>query len=349
MNSNKTLILTEFEKLIPLFSAILNSIKLEVYDGDSPLSSLGALKNKIKKDGNLSFIRKEILSIITNYGSPFIIIDMITDIDIDNNERTKIFKTFLLSYIIIMESEQFKDTSCNMLILIDKKNYELFNPKYSKPQNILSMLKTNDERINKIINNYMTDQNKFSKNFNMLLINAEKDTSLLKSELTLFSNIIKTRTNSGNKQSDKTIKPIGAKTSAAQAADVIIHLGGLLYKNNEEPVEYDENQNLTEKEIYICGNFTGYTRLEVVKRLLELMKRNFKNDFNFKNENSIIINIPKDSEIDSTIPTTIAQLISKELHSYKNIRIKIPMITYQEIQRVAGFHMIEKNIIILNS
>jgi len=244
-----------------------------------------------------------------------------------------------------MESDEFKDISCNMLILIDKNNYEHLNAKYTKPQNMLSILKTNDERINKIINSYITDQKKFLKNFNMLLINAEKDPALIKSELALFSNIIKSRKKAINNQSDKIIKPIEAKTSAAQSADVIIRVDDLLYKNNEDPIEYDANLNFTEKEIYISGNFTSYTRLDVIKRLLELLKRDFEKNFNFKNGSLIIINIPKDSEIDSTIPTTIAQLISKELRTY-NIKIKIPMPTYYAMKNAMGFNMIEKNIII---
>ncbi|MCL2154274.1 MAG: hypothetical protein FWH53_01280 [Leptospirales bacterium] len=351
---DKTLILTEYANLLPIFLDTLRAIKIERYEGDSPLASLDALKNKIKEEGNSSFIRREILSFIRNYGSPYIIIDMLINSNLDNNEMTKVFKTFLLSYIIIMESEQFKDVSCNMLILIDKKNYERINSIYAKPQNILNILKTNDERINKIINNYMTDQTKFMSHFNLLLINAERDPSIIKSEVTLFSNrIIKSME---HKQAEgqthgsaptETITPMGPKTTAAQAADVIIRLGNLLYKNNEAPIEYDNNLNLTEKEIYILGNFTGYTRLDVIKRLFELMKREFENDFDFKKENTVIINIPKDSEIDSTIPTTIAQLMSKELRTYK-IKIKLPLTTYNAMQKATGFNMIQKNVIITN-
>ena len=55
--------------------------------------------------------------------------------------------------------------------------------------------------------------------------------------------------------------------------------------------------------------------------------------------------IPKDSEIDSTIPTTIAQLMSKEFHAYK-MKIKIPLSTYNAMQKVTGFSMIQKNIVI---
>ena len=145
---------------------------------------------------------------------------------------------------------------------------------------------------------------------------------------------------------DKPGAAIGPNTTAAQAADVVLHLGDLLYKNSEDPVKYDNNLNLTEKEIYILGNFTGYTRLDVIKRLLGMVQRKFENDFDFKKENTIIIHIPKASEIDATIPTTIAQLLSKELHSYKTVKIKIPLSTYNAMQKVTGFSMIQRNIII---
>jgi len=372
--ANKTLILTEYTNLLPVFLDTFRAIKIERCENDNPLYSLDTLKNKIKEDGNLSFIKKEILSFIKHHGSPLIIMDMFISSNLDNDEgRSKIFKSFLLSYIIIMESEEFKNISCNMLILVNQKNYEKLNSINEKPQKILSVLKINDERINKAIQNYMTDQKKFLNNFNLLLINAEKEPSLIKTQLTLFNSKIigskESRIDSNvknpivenpiiespiNSQADKPIEkpieknqlPVVQKTVAAQAADVVIRIGNLFYKNNEEPVEYDTNLNLKEKEIYILGNFTDYTRLDVIRRLFGLLQRKFENKFDFKKENTIIINIPKDSVIDSAIPTTIAQLMSKELHAYKNVKIKIPLATYNAMQKVTGFTMIQRNIII---
>ena len=189
--ANKTLILTEYENLIPVFLDAFKTIKIERYEGNDFLSSLDALKNKIVEDDSLSFIRNEILSFIKNHGSPFIIIDMLIKPNLDQKkERTKIFRTFLLSYIMIMESGEFKDISCNMFVLIDKINYERLNYIYPKAQNILGLLKTNNEEMNKKIHDYMIYEKKFLQNFNLLLINAEKDPLIIRSELILFGNKI---------------------------------------------------------------------------------------------------------------------------------------------------------------
>ena len=189
--ANKTLIITEYENLIPAFLDAFKSIKIERYEEDEFLSSLDALKNKIVEEDSLSFIKNKIMSVIKNYGSPFIIIDMLIKPSLEQKkERTKIFRTFLLSYIILMESEEFKDISCNMFILVDKINYERLNYIYPKPQNMLGLLKTNNAEINKIIHDYMMYEKNFLNKFNLLLINADKDPSIIRSELILFSNKI---------------------------------------------------------------------------------------------------------------------------------------------------------------
>ena len=73
--SSKALILSDYNNLIPFLKDILLSINIEPYSEDiNPLSSLSAMKKKIESEGNLSFIKKEILSFIQNNGYPSIII-----------------------------------------------------------------------------------------------------------------------------------------------------------------------------------------------------------------------------------------------------------------------------------
>ncbi len=345
--SNKAVILTDFEKLVPLVSEILGSINVDIFTGDSSLKSSAILKKRIAEEGNLSFLKKDIISFIEKNGYPFLIfIDMKIGAGINgSDESIKVLKTLILSYLIILQSEQYNNISCNLLVLVNNKDYNHLKAVYKQPQNMLALLKTNDERINSIINEYTTNSDKFKKNFNILLTDAEQESSLIKSEIVLFANMIKSKEKLKNKLTKpKSETADGPKISAAEAADVVLRSGSIFFKNGEAPAEYDEKLNLEDKEVYILGNFTSYTRLAVIEKLYMLMKRGFGNEVNFKKGDILVINIPKESTIDSTTSITLAQLISKELIEYKNIKIKAAAPHYQMMQKSQGFSMIQKHI-----
>jgi len=347
--SDKAILLSDYVNLLQLINDILTSSNIDHHSDSSPLSSLNALKSKINEEGNLSIIKKDVLSFIQQNGYPFlIIIDMKINTNLDSAlDNSKVIKTLLLSFIIIMQSEQFKDISCNLLILMDKKDYNQFKENHKHPQNILGILRTNDDRLNNIINEYTANNEKFKKNFNILITDAEEEPSLIKSELILFINMIKAK----EKLKDKIIqkKPVslaGPKIEAAQPADAILRAGQIIFKNGEAPSSYNGDMNLTDKEVYILGNFTSYTRLDVIERLLALLKAGFRNEINFKKNDTLILNIPEESIIDSTTPITLAQLMSKELLDYKNIKIKTTQLHYQMMQQSQGFSMIQRRVMV---
>ncbi len=347
--SNKAMIFTDYANLSSLVTGILPAINAVQYsDGDS-LSSLADLKKRITDEGNLSFLKKDILTFIQNYGYPFVtIVDMKINTGLDSDhDRMKVFKTLLLSYIIIMQSEQYKNISCNLLIIMDKNEYVHFKEILKHPQNIISLLKTNDERLNSIIQEYTDNNDKFKKNFNILVTDAEQEASLIRSEFILFINMIRAKEKLRNKIiTEKPVTSAGPKINAADPADVVLRSGNLIFKNGEPPASYDEQLDLTEREIYISGNFTSFTRLDVVERLLRLIKTGFGNEFTLKKSDALTINIPKESVIDSTTPITIAQLLSKELTDYRSVRIRTNAVHYQLMQQSQGFNMIQRNVII---
>ncbi len=347
--SNKAMLLTGYENVIQLIKDVLPEINIDQYSEKSSLTSLASLKQKLQEEGNISFLKKEILSFIQNEGYPFIIVlDMKINTGIEGDpEHVKVLKTLLISYIIILQSEQYKNISCNVLILMDKNEYNHFKNTHKHPQNFLSIIKTNDERLNSIISEYTINSEKFKRNFNILITNAEQEPSLIKSEFILFTNMIKAKEKLKNKLvQEKPVSNAGPKIEAAHPADLVLRIGDICFKNGDEPCKYDDRLNLDEKEIYILGNFTSYTRLDVIDRLLRLIKTGFGNDLNFKKGDPLIISIPNESVIDSTTPITLAQLLSKELQDYKNVRIKTSSEHYKTMQQSKGFSMIQRNVII---
>lgn len=350
--SNKALILTDYENLTQLFNGILSSTNLDHYDENCSLSSLTLLKQRMNEEGSLSFLKKDFLAFIRENGYPFLII---LDLKINSgltadHDSSKLFKTLLLTYIIIMQSEQFRNMSCNMQLLADKKQYKEYNETYKNPCNLLSILKTNDEKLNNIIREYTVSDEKYKKNFNILITDARQDQSLIRSELILFINMIRAKEKLKVKLTKENETPASEpKIEAAQSADVVFRTGNTIYKNGDAPCIYDHELNLSDNEIYILGNFTSYTRLEVIDRLLRLIRTGFGNEFNLKKADTVFLNIPGSSTIDSTTPITIAQLLSKELQDYKNIKIKTTTPHYETMQKSKGFSMIQRSVIINDS
>ena len=349
--SNKAIILTDYKNLLHLINGILPEINIDLYSGDSSLSSLDSLKNRLIEKGDLTFLKKDILSFLDENGYPIILmIDMKINIDLDaDNKSNKVLKTLLLAYLIIIQGEEYKNVFCNIVILMNKKDYNDFKVTHKHPQDILSILKTSDERLNNIIHEYTTNNEKFKKNFNILLTDAEQEPSLIKSELVLFINMIKAKEKLKHKlmqEKPATVSPDKPKIDAAQSADVVLRSGNIFFKNGDAPEDYDHSLNLIDKEVYILGYFTSFTRLDVIDRLLRLLKTGFGNEINFRKGDSLTLNIPGESVIDSTTPITLAQLISKELRDYKNLKIRTTALQYQQMQQYKGFNMIQKNVII---
>jgi hypothetical protein len=345
--SDKAIVLTKYDNLVPLITDILLKNNISSSFPAENFTSLDSFIKKVNQDKNFAFMKKDILSFISEYGYPFIIItDMRINTGLDSDpENIRALKTLLISYIIIMQSNLYSNISCNLLILADKREYKYYNEYIIHPQKFISTLKTNDNRLNTIIQDLAINDVKFNRNFNVLITEAEQDPSLIRSEIVLFLNMIKTKEKLKNKLVQEKAQPAGPKINAVTAADVVLRSGALLFRNGKEPVD-SETSDLNEREIYILGNFTSYTRIEVIERLLSLIKKGFGDEFSLKSEDLFVINIPGNTVIDTTLPITIAQLMSRELHDYKNLKIRTTSSNYSIMQQSKGFSMIQKNIIL---
>lgn len=347
--SDKAIVLTKYTSLIPVINDVFIKNNVTLAHEEKIFSSLEVFLDKINKEKNLTFLKKDILSFIKKNGYPVIIItDMTINTGLDSDhEYLKTLKTLLISFIIIIQSELFKNISCNILILADKKEYKSFIEHIKHPQKIIKTLKTNDERLNEIIQELAIDDEKYNKNFNILVTDAEQNESLIRSEMVLFLNMIKAKEKLKHKIPDKKYsEQAKPRISAAQAADVVFRSGELLFKNGDDPVSMDSDTALRDREIYILGNFTSFTRIEVIERIINMVKKDFCNEFGMENDDLIILNIPEGTIIDTTTPITLAQIMSKELHDYKNIRIKTTPSNYDIMRQSKGFNMIQKNVML---
>ncbi len=253
----------------------------------------------------------------------------------DDNDGLRVLRTIILSYILITHSESFRDVICNLFILSEPSDYQKFSNEVKDPKLLLGYIKTGDSKVNQIIDRLRTDAGLFNRNFNIFISNTGSGVQQITSELGTFLNMIRAREKLRSKL-QKPEKALSPETGSAVAADVIFRMDNGYYLNGEFYEKCDYCKAVNSEEIYIIGNFTSFTRVEVIERLLKLIKSGPTRDYSFRKNPDIVIHIPDESTIDVTIPVTIAQLLSKELSDFRNLKIKTTLKNTKIMQQSKG-------------
>ncbi len=348
-STNKIIILTDKNSLQPVLESFADENGITMPDATEELSSLAYLKEKSARTGTVAWIKKDIVKYISRYGAPLMIItDLKIDAGIDHDsDNLRTLRTIILSFILIALSESPGDALCNLFILANPDDYRNFTDEVNNPQRLLNHIITSDSRVNEIINQMKTDQTLFKKNFNIHICNSGSNEIRLKSELNTFLSMIKVRKTLGSrlKKSSKAAMP---ENLSAAPADIVFRLDDFFYVNGEIVDCYNFSKSLNIGEIYIIGNFTSFTRVEVIERLLKLIKNGPTRDYSFRKHPEIILHIPGESVIDITTPVSIAQILSKELSDFKNLRIKTTITNSKKMKESKGYSMIQKNLVLYN-
>lgn len=346
-SSGSMILITAKESILQTINefAAENGIKIPA-PGES-LSSTEYLREKTAAAGSLSWIKKDLLDYIRSKGYPLMVIsDIRINSGIENDyDRLKVLRTILISYVIITQSESFSDVTCNLFLLADSSDYQAFSSEVKEPQLLLDNIKTTDSRINDLIGRLKSDISRFNRSFNICFCNSDSGQIRIKSELNAFLNMIRAKEKLRDKLK-KPEKPATPENASALPADIVFRLGDSYYVNGEILDRYSCSREINMEEIYIVGNFTSFTRVEVIERLLKLIKSGPSRDYSFRKKPDVILHIPDESVIDITIPVTLAQLMSKELSDFRNLRIKTTAGKTKIMQQSKGFSMIQRSLIV---
>jgi hypothetical protein len=347
-SSDTVFIITEKRDLIPVFKYFAEENRIKVPEPENNLTSVEYIREKTTQNGGLSWIKKDIIDYIKSKGYPLlIIIDMKINSGTDDNDSLRVLKTILLSFALITHSESFRDVICSLFILSEPSDYLKFNSEVKDPKLLFGNIKTGDNKVNQLIDRLKTDAGLFNRNFNIFISSTGNGGQQITSELKTFYSMIKAR----EKLRSKLNKPAAALTpenSSAAPADIIFRMDNGYYLNGEFFEKCDYCRAVTSEEIYIIGNFTSFTRVEVIERLLKLIKSGPTRDYSFRKNPDIIIHIPEESTIDVTIPVTLAQLMSKEFSDFRNMKIKTTMKHTKTMEQSKGYSMIQRSIILSN-
>jgi len=346
-SSESIILITSKKELLHVFRSFASENRLSLKVQNNDLSSIEYIQEKTGQNGSLSWIKKDLLDYIKANGYPLIII---ADLRInsgspDDNDNLKVLRTLILSYILITHSESFRDVICNLFILAESSDYQKFNSEVSDPKLLLGHIKTGDSKVNQLIDRLKTDSGLFNRNFNIFISNTGNGEQQILSELNTLISMIRVREKLRNKL-QKPGKTLSPENSSAAPADVIFRMDNGYYLNGEFYENCDYCKAADKEEIFIIGNFTSFTRVEVIDRLLKLIKSGPTRDYSFRKNPDIIIHIPEESTIDITIPVTIAQLLSKELSDFKNLKIKTTLKHLKTMEQSKGYSMIQKNVLL---
>lgn len=343
-------ILTAKEALVQHIKNTVLKNGLTPADNNSPLGSYSYIEEMLKKSGNLSFIRNDIISFIKNKKFPFMFI-MDLRIKTGDQDSLTVLKTLLITYIILSKSDYSKDILLNLAILAGSEDYKKL---YSIIQNhslLLNILNTGDPKINKVIEEFKVKKELFNNHLTISIIEESGDYFKLEANLNLFIHKIKLKEKLRDKRRMKTRKSsTRIENQKTDSAQIIYSNGAELFINGErsEIIDPEKHSNINPGEFYIQGLFTGYNRLETVNRLLKLIRKGVNDKVKFDRDDDILINISSECHIDATIPITLAQLIIKDLQDYKKIKIKVNNENSKIMQGSQGYSLLKKYIIFGN-
>jgi len=344
-------IITQDQSLAESFKATVLINNLTPIDDDAPLGSLKKIREDSAASGSLSFIKKDILDYIKNRNFPFLyVLDLRINTGIDNDTDTlRILKTLLLTYIILTRSEYSKDIILNLALIAAPEDFPRIHSMINNSELILNILKTGDTNINSVIDELKNNAEKFNNHFTVSFIEKSQDHFKVQAELNLFITKIKFKEKLREKIRNQQRKlERGIDNKKTVPAQVLYSDGSTLFINGENAGEEENGlyQNLKPGEFYIHGPFTGYNRLEIVNRIIKLIKKGLNHDIKFAKDENIFINLDSRCRVDTTIPVTLAQLLVKDLTDYKKIRIKIGKKNNEIMKGGQGYSMLSRYLIL---
>ena len=181
--SNKVILITEIPRINTTIKLALNQVGLEIV-GDYPaLGSLSVMRTGIAKSGKTAFIRTELLRFIRENGFPrAIIMDCkINPASVPDTaaDMLKIFKTFLIAYIILRKGEMYSGLQGNFILLTRGNAFDKETGIGGNPHCVMDMLATQNPEINTLIDELKKNTDKFNAAFSINLLDTEQSSDVI--------------------------------------------------------------------------------------------------------------------------------------------------------------------------
>lgn len=337
--SNKALVLTGDRRSELVIKGVLAKAGIEIEKKVLNLSSLDTIRNIVKRTSNLSFIRAELYSFIQQFGYPdFVILDLRSDLGFeksDDPDRMKLFRTFLIAYIILSMGRGFAKLHCDMIVLYDEPDTDLAG-KLAQPAFLLSLLRTKNEQVNEIIERMKADG---ALHRRILSLDFFPKASITASFDKMFAQVyiaMQARRSLADKAVEKSLTALS--NDDRKPADVYFNCGSDHFLNGE-PAQTIRN-DVAAGVLRIEGKWTSGTTRDVSQRVRSTLQK-LAGEKKIAYTDELVIELGEKCIIDASVAPALAGILIKDLSRFSNIKVRISRFNMPVLLKSEGFAMIK--------
>ncbi len=188
--SNKVILITEKPRITSPIKIALNKHSIEIATDYPALTSTSVMRTGIIKSGKTAFIRTELLRFIQKNGFPRAII-MDCQIDLGREagpdpDKLKIFKTFIIAYIILSKGSEFSNLRGNFILLCKGNAFEKEFNLGENPHAVINLLSSQNPEINFFIDELKESRERFDSLFSLSVVDTDMSSDLITEEVEKF-------------------------------------------------------------------------------------------------------------------------------------------------------------------
>lgn len=350
--SDRVILITEKSRITSPIKIALNSLALEIEAEYPALTSISVMRTGIARSGKTAFIRTELLRFIRDKGFPrAIILDSQIDLGREcppDPDMLKIFKTFLIAYVILSKGAELKKLRGNFILLAKGNAFEKQFGIGADPLCVMNLLSTQNPEINIFIDELKNNPQLFNELFSITVLDTDLSSDVITE--TVKKSLTGTKQNT---PAEKQTQPAAAspaeikkkieKTPENDAdARIVFRIDSdSVYDNGRIITELtEEHRSLKEREFYIIGAWVSKNELDISKQIATVLQKGISEKARFGYSDAIKFNIDDRCMIDKNTTLSIAQLFTKNLSLFKKITISASVKNSELIQKSRGFPMI---------
>ncbi len=349
--SKKIILITENNRIVTPIKHTLNKRSLEIASEYLNLHSPAVMRKVIARTGNTGFIRTELMRFIKEQGPPYaIIMDGQTNLGLGPEAdpgRMKLFKTLLISYIILGKGKEFENLTGNFLLMTGGNSLEEKLHIGTEPFGVLNFLKTGNQAINSYIDELKQNREKFNERFVIRLLDSEISSDQISLSIQKFLQDITAKMATEN--------PPPVEKSPVQVdekpARIVFKIDddSVYDDGSVTPATSDEYAAMKPGEIYLIGSWVAATELDVSKKIADVIQKGIPDKKRFSFNDAIVFHLDDRCLIDKNTALSVAQLFTKNLSAYKKISIIASDNNEKIIVKSRGYPMIKNMIATENS
>ncbi|MBN2325440.1 MAG: hypothetical protein JXQ30_17075 [Spirochaetes bacterium] len=339
----KTLLLTQDKRLEQSIRLLLRTKKKEVEKDLPLLSDIDSIRRDISQFKNTLHLRREFSTYVKSFGFPFMIImDYIIDFGLPKEmdpDKRKLFRTFLIAFTILAKGKGYDSARTNIVLITDPRLEANVAGIKAEPAIFLQKLKTQDERVNEIIESFSRENTRVKEyfNFGYILRPEGGDYNRVIENLETIVDTIdcyiqaEERTQRTAGMTEMITDDIEAASVICRATEEMIVVNGIPHK-----VTKKEREQYRKKNINLIGAITSRTTKTVGERIISTFSA-VNRISPFKKDEKIFINVLDSSVIDGSFASSMGSLLGGELAPYTGISLQVGTENCRRLQRSPGF------------